>query len=277
VTDSSPTPGQQPELPEIDTSVPHSARIWNYWLGGKDNYPADQEVGDQIAKMFPSIVAMARHDRAFLVRAVRYLAGEVGVRQFLDIGTGLPTMENTHEVAQRVAPDSRIVYVDNDPLVLTHARALLTSTPEGACDYIDADLREPDRILEAAGETLDLSQPVALMLVAILPHITSDEQAYAIVGRLVEPLAPGSYLVIVHDTADIHGEEIRAAMRFFMEQGGEPIVARSREQVIRFFDGLELVEPGLVTTSRWRPEPKPSGEAEDAEEVAQYAGVARKP
>jgi O-methyltransferase involved in polyketide biosynthesis len=277
VTDSSPTPGQEPELPEIDTSVPHSARIWNYWLGGKDNYPADQEVGDQIAKMFPSIVAMARHDRAFLVRAVRYLAGEVGIRQFLDIGTGLPTMENTHEVAQRVAADSRIVYVDNDPLVLTHARALLTSTPEGACDYIDADLREPDRILEAAAQTLDFSQPVALMLVAILLHITDDEQAYAIVRRLVEPLAPGSYLVIVHDTADIHGEEIRTAMRFFMEQGGEPLVARSREQITRFFDGLELVEPGLVTTSRWRPEPKPSGEPEDAEEVAQYAGVARKP
>jgi S-adenosyl methyltransferase len=277
VTDSSPTPGQEPELPEIDTSVPHSARIWNYWLGGKDNYPADQEVGDQIAKMFPSIVAMARHDRAFLVRAVRYLAGEVGIRQFLDIGTGLPTMENTHEVAQRVAPDSRIVYVDNDPLVLTHARALLTSTPEGACDYIDADLREPDRILEAAGQTLDFSQPVALMLVAILLHLTDDEEAYAIVRRLVEPLAPGSYLVIVHDTADIHGEEIRTAMRFFMEQGGEPLVARSREQITRFFDGLELVEPGLVTTSRWRPEPKPSGEPEDAEEVAQYAGVARKP
>jgi S-adenosyl methyltransferase len=277
VTDSSPTPGQEPELPEIDTSVPHSARIWNYWLGGKDNYPADQEVGDQIAKMFPSIVAMARHDRAFLVRAVHYLAGEVGIRQFLDIGTGLPTMENTHEVAQRVAPDSRIVYVDNDPLVLTHARALLTSTPEGACDYIDADLREPERILEAAGQTLDFSQPVALMLVAILLHVTSDEQAYAIVRRLVEPLAPGSYLVIVHDTADIHGEEIRTAMRFFMEQGGEPLVARSREQITRFFNGLELVEPGLVTTSRWRPEPKPSGEPEDAEEVAQYAGVARKP
>jgi S-adenosyl methyltransferase len=277
VTDSSPTPGQEPELPEIDTSVPHSARIWNYWLGGKDNYPADQEVGDQIAKMFPSIVAMARHDRAFLVRAVRYLAGEVGIRQFLDIGTGLPTMENTHEVAQRVASDSRIVYVDNDPLVLTHARALLTSTPEGACDYIDADLRDPDRILEAAGQTLDFSQPVALMLVAILLHVTSDEEAYATVRRLVEPLAPGSYLVIVHDTADIHGEEIRTAMRFFMEQGGEPLVARSREQITRFFDGLELVEPGLVTTSRWRPEPKPSGEPEDAEEVAQYAGVARKP
>jgi hypothetical protein len=227
--------------------------------------------------MFPSIVAMARHDRAFLVRAVRYLAGEVGIRQFLDIGTGLPTMDNTHEIAQRVAPDSRIVYVDNDPLVLTHARALLTSTPEGACDYIDADLREPDRILEAASRTLDFSQPVALMLVAILLHITSDEEAYAIVRRLVDRLAPGSYLVIVHDTADIHGEEIRTAMQYFMDQGGEPLVARSREEITQFFNGLELVEPGLVTTSRWRPEPKPPGEAEEAEEVAQYAGVARKP
>jgi hypothetical protein len=277
VTDSFPTPGQEPGVPEIDASVPHSARIWNYWLGGKDNYPADREVGDQIAKMFPSIVAMARHDRAFLVRAVRYLAGEAGIRQFLDVGTGLPTMDNTHEVAQRIAPDSRIVYVDNDPLVLTHARALLTSTPQGACDYIDADLREPDRILEAASRTLDFSQPVALMLVAILLHITSDEEAYAIVRRLVDLLAPGSYLVIVHDTADIHSEEIEAAMRYFMDQGGEPLVARSREQITRFFNGLELVEPGLVTTSRWRPEPKPSGEPEEAEEVAQYAGVARKP
>jgi hypothetical protein len=282
VTGSSPTPGQEPEPPEIDTSVPHSARIWNYWVGGKDHYPADREVGDEIAKMFPSIVAMARHDRAFLVRAVRYLAGEVGIRQFLDIGTGLPTMDNTHEIAQRVAPDSRIVYVDNDPLVLTHARALLTSTPEGACDYIDADLHEPDRILEAASRTLDFSQPVALMLVAILLHITSDEEAYAIVRRLVEPLAPGSYLVIVHDTADIHGEEIRTAMQYFMDQGGEPLVARSREEISHFFNGLELVEPGVVTTSRWRPEPKQFGEAEeteaeDTEEVAQYAGVARKP
>jgi S-adenosyl methyltransferase len=272
VTGSSPTPGQELEPPEIDASVPHSARIWNYWLGGKDNYPADREVGDQIAKMFPSIVAMARHDRAFLVRTVRYLAGEVGIRQFLDIGTGLPTMDNTHEVAQRVAPDSRIVYVDNDPLVLTHARALLTSAPQGACDYVDADLHDPDRILEAASRTLDFSQPVALMLVAILPHITSDEEAYAIVRQLVDRLAPGSYLVIVHDTADIHGEEIRTAMQYFMEQGGEPLVARSREQITRFFNGLELVEPGVVTTSRWRPEP--GGEAE---EVAQYAGVARKP
>jgi S-adenosyl methyltransferase len=277
VTDSSPTPSREPEPPEIDTSVPHSARIWNYWVGGKDHYPADREVGDEIAKMFPSIVAMARHDRAFLVRAVRYLAGEVGIRQFLDIGTGLPTMDNTHEIAQRVAPDSRIVYVDNDPLVLTHARALLTSTPEGACDYIDADLHEPDRILEAASRTLDFSQPVALMLVAILLHITSDEEAYAVVRRLVEPLAPGSYLVIVHDTADIHGEEIRTAMQYFMDQGGQPLVARSREEITRFFDGLELVEPGVVTTSGWRPEPKPPGEAEEAEEVAQYAGVARKP
>jgi hypothetical protein len=274
VTASSPTHGQEPEPPEIDTSVPHSARIWNYWVSGRDNCPADREVGDQIEKIFPSIVAMARHDRAFLVRAVRYLAGEAGIRQFLDIGTGLPTMDNTHEVAQRVAPDSRVVYVDNDPLVLTHARALLASTPAGACDYIDADLREPERILEAASRTLDFSQPVALMLVTILLHIIDDEEAYAIVRRLVDRLAPGSYLVVVHDTADIHGEEIRRAMQFFMDQGGQPLVARSREEITRFFDGLELVEPGVVTTARWRPEPKPLGEPE---EVSQFAGVARKP
>jgi hypothetical protein len=183
-------------------------------------------------------------------------------------------MDNTHEVAQRVAPDSRVVYVDNDPLVLTHARALLASTPAGACDYIDADLREPERILEAASRTLDFSQPVALMLVTILLHIIDDEEAYAIVRRLVDRLAPGSYLVVVHDTADIHGEEIRRAMQFFMDQGGQPLVARSREEITRFFDGLELVEPGVVTTARWRPEPKPLGEPE---EVSQFAGVARKP
>jgi S-adenosyl methyltransferase len=274
VSGSSPTPDQEPAPPGIDTSVPHSARIWNYWVGGKDNYPADRVVGDEIEKIFPGIVAMARHDRAFLVRAVRYLAGEAGIRQFLDIGTGLPTMDNTHEVAQRVAPDSRIVYVDNDPLVLAHARALLTSTPEGACDYVDADLRDPDRIMEAAARTLDFSKPVALMLVTIVLHITDDVEAYAIVRRLVERLAPGSYLVIVHDTADLHGEEMRAAMQFFMDQGGQPLVARSREQVTRFFDGLELVEPGVVTTARWRPEPE---QLSDTDEVDQYAGVARKP
>jgi S-adenosyl methyltransferase len=277
VTANSPKHGQEPELPEIDSSVPHSARIWNYWVGGKDNYPADREVGDQIAKIFPSVVAMAREDRGFLVRAVRYLAGEAGIRQFLDIGTGLPSMDNTHEVAQRVAPDSRIVYVDNDPLVLTHARALLTSTPEGACDYIDADLHDPDRILDAASRTLDFSKPVALMMVTILLHIIDDEEAYAIVRRLVDRLAPGSYLVVVHDTADIHGEEIRRAMQFFMDQGGQPLVARSWEEIARFFDGLELVEPGVVTTARWRPDPQPLGEDGETEEVSQFAGVARKP
>ena len=164
VTDSSPTPGQGTEPPEIDTSVPHSARVWNYWLGGKDNFPVDRAAGDQFREIFPEIVDAARASRGFLTQAVRYLAGEAGIRQFLDVGTGLPTVDNTHEVAQRVAPDSRIVYVDNDPLVLVHARALLTSTPQGVTDYIDADLRDPDKILQGAAETLDFTQPVAITL-----------------------------------------------------------------------------------------------------------------
>lgn len=258
---------------KIDTSVPHSARIWNYWIGGKDNYRVDREVGDQIAGIFPSIVSMAREDRAFIGRAVGYLAGEVGIRQFLDIGTGLPTADNTHQVAQRVAPESRIVYVDKDPLVLAHARALLTSSPEGACDYIEADLRDPAAVIDGAGRSLDLSQPAALMLVAILPHITSNNEAYDIVGRLLQPLASGSHLVIVHDTDDIHGDAIRIAMQFFTKQGGQPIVARSKEEIAGFFDGLDVVEPGIVTTSEWRTE---GSHPDGVEEVSQYAAVARK-
>src|SRR5580658_670942 len=181
---------------ELDTTVSHSARIWNYWLGGKDNYAVDREAGDKVAAMLPSIVAQARADRAFLGRAVRYLAGEAGIRQFLDIGTGLPTADNTHEVAQRVAPDARIVYVDNDPLVLSHARALLTSSREGVCNYIDADLREPDKILAEAAKTLDFTQPVALLLLGVLHHIPDTGQAQEIVRRLVAGLPPGSFLAI---------------------------------------------------------------------------------
>ncbi len=177
MTDASPLPGQQPQAPTIDMTVPHSARIWNYWLGGKDNYPVDRAAGDQYREVFPGVIDVARASRQFLTRAVRYLAGEAGVRQFLDIGTGLPTVDNTHEVAQRVAPESRIVYVDNDPLVLTHARALLTSTPQGVTDYIDADLREPDKILEAAAKTLDFTQPIALMLMGIMGHIGDYDEA----------------------------------------------------------------------------------------------------
>jgi hypothetical protein len=268
VTASSPTHGQEPEPPEIDTSVPHSARIWNYWVGGRDNYPADREVGDQIEKIFPSIVAMARHDRAFLVRAVRYLAGEAGIRQFLDIGTGLPTMDNTHEVAQRVAPDSRVVYVDNDPLVLTHARALLASTPAGACDYIDADLREPERILEAASRTLDFSQPVALMLMGILGHIEDYDEARSIVRRLVDALPSGSYLV-QYDSTNTN-EAYVEALRIYNEGGSAPYILRSPDEITGFFDGLELLDPGVVSCPLWRPETMPVGEQA---EVDQYGGV----
>ncbi len=182
MTDSTPAPGEW--TPKLDTSVPHSARVWNYWLGGKDNFAVDRVVGDQLQEMNPQIVRIAQEDRAFLGRVVRYLAADVGIRQFLDIGTGLPTADNTHEVAQRVAPDSRIVYVDNDPLVLVHARALLTSSPQGACDYIEADLHEPDKILEGAARTLDFAKPVAVMLLGIVLFVTDDDEAQAIVGRL---------------------------------------------------------------------------------------------
>jgi S-adenosyl methyltransferase len=181
--------------------VPHSARIWNYWLGGKDNYPVDRAAGDQFRGVYPGIVHVAREGRGFLTRAVRFLAGEAGIRQFLDIGTGLPTADNTHEVAQRVAPDARIVYVDNDPVVLAHARALLTSSPEGATRYVDADLHDPDQILAAAGPNLDLSQPVGLMLMGVLGHITDDEEARSILDRLLGALPSGSYLAL-YDGAD---------------------------------------------------------------------------
>src|SRR6266704_945970 len=169
----------------LDTTVSHSARIWNYWLGGKDNFAVDREAGDKVAAMLPSIVAQARADRAFLGCAIRYLVGQAGIRQLLDIGTGLPTADNTHQVAQRVAPESRIVYADNDPLVLAHARALLASTQEGACDYVDGDLRAPDEILAKAARTLDFARPMALMLLGIVHHIADTDQAYAIVRRLM--------------------------------------------------------------------------------------------
>ncbi|GHH69825.1 hypothetical protein GCM10017673_20920 [Streptosporangium violaceochromogenes] len=266
----------EPDRPLIDLGIdrPHSARIWNYWLGGKDNYPADRDAGDMVEQLIPGIVDSARADRAFLGRCVRHLVADAGIRQFLDIGTGLPTADNTHEVAQRIVPECRIVYVDNDPLVLAHARALLVGTPEGATHYIDADLRDPHRILRDAGETLDLTRPVALMLLGILHHIVDDEDAYRVVRDLVEALPSGSYLAIAHATAEVHGEAMHEAMRRFMERGGTPIVARDRGRIAEFFDGLELLEPGVVSCSRWRPEPSPWGEPA---EVSQFCGLARKP
>jgi hypothetical protein len=260
------------QQPEIDTSVPQTARIWNYWLGGKDNFPVDRAVGDQILKAFPAIVENARASRAFLVRAVGYLAGEAGIGQFLDIGTGLPTANNTHQVAQRVAPESRIVYVDNDPIVLAHARALLTSTPDGATDYLDADLRDPERILQEAARTLDLTQPVAIMLMGILGHIEDDDQARSIVGRLLDGVPSGSYLTM-NDGTDT-SEEVVEAARIWNQSANPTYHLRSPDRIARFFDGLELVEPGVVSPPRWRPEPSPSGLPA---EIDSFGGVGRKP
>jgi len=260
--------------PLIDASRPHSARIWNYWLGGKDNYAIDREVGDQVAEMLPSIVRQAREDRAFLARAVRYLADKEGIRQFLDIGTGLPTVDNTHEVAQRIAPESKIVYVDNDPMVLTHARALLTSSPKGRCDYLDADLRDPGRILDGASGTLDFGQPIALMLLGVLHHLTDDQEAHDVVGQLVEALPSGSFVAVNHATNKVHGKASDDAAAHWNEFGKPALKLRSVEQIAAFFDGLELVEPGVVSCSQWNVEASPWGECD---EVDEFCGVGRKP
>ena len=258
-------------LRDIDASVPHSARIWNYWLGGKDNFAADQRVGDQVRAVFPAIVENARASRAFLARAVRYLTGEAGIRQFLDIGTGLPTANNTHELAQQVAPSSRVVYVDNDPIVLAHARALLTSSPQGATDYIDADARDTDKILQEAARTLDFAQPVALIMLGILGNVADYDQARSIVRRLLDGVPSGSYLVVNDGTHT--SEEIVAGARV-SGQGGHSYTLRSPEEIAGFFDGLDLQEPGVVSSPRWRPEPSPSGLPA---EIDSRCGVARKP
>ena len=258
---------------KLDTTVSHSARIWNYWLGGKDNYAVDREAGDKVAAMLPSIVTQARADRAFLGRAITYLAGEEGIRQFLDIGTGLPTADNTHEVAQRIAPQSRIVYADNDPLVLAHARALLTSSPQGTCDYIDGDLRDPDGILAKAAHALDFTQPVALMLLGVLHHIPDTGQAYTIVRQLMAALAPGSFVAVNHSTSAIHGAAMEEAVAHWNKVGTPTMTLRTPEQIARFFDGLQLLPPGVVSCSLWRP--SPSGG--QPEQVDEFCGVARKP
>ncbi|GGS16728.1 hypothetical protein GCM10010252_65120 [Streptomyces aureoverticillatus] len=257
----------------INTAQPHTARIWNYWLGGKDNYAVDREAGDRIRELHPGIGDYARADRLFLGRAVRHLVADRGVRQFLDIGTGLPTADNTHEVAQRIAPESRIVYVDNDPLVLTHARALLTSSPEGRTDYLDADMRDVESVLEHASQTLDFSRPVALMLLGVVIFIEDDQEAYGLVRRLMDALPSGSHLVLSHTITSPAMPDVDAAVAFWNEHGTPKLTQRTPEQVARFFDGLELLEPGVVSCSRWRPDTV--GDAEP-DEVAMFGGVARK-
>jgi S-adenosyl methyltransferase len=257
-------------LTKLDTTVAHSARLWNYLLGGKDNFAVDREAAEQVLAYMPELVQSARFNREFLGRAVRFLAGEAGIRQFLDIGTGLPTANNTHEVAQATAPSSRIVYVDNDPMVLVHARALLTSSPEGATDYIDADLRDPERILGEAAQTLDFSQPVAVMLLGIVNFVVDDDRAHAIVRRLLDAVPPGSYLVISHPTMEVNPEAVERAMQMWNSSGAAPICARNPQEIASFFDGLELLEPGLVTVSQWRPD------GNDTTMVSEFGGVGRK-
>jgi len=274
VTDTSSTPSQRTDPPEIDATVPNSARIWNYWLGGKDNYPVDREVGDEYRAIYPEIVQVARASRQFLARAVLYLAGEAQVHQFLDIGTGLPSFNNTHDVAQRVAPGTRVVYVDNDPVVLAHARALLTST-KAVTAYVDADLHDPDEILAAAGRTLDFTRPIGLMMLGILGHIGDDDEARSIVKRLLDALPPGSYLTICDGTNDLFEAGVEA-QQLYNESGAVPYRLRSAQQIADFFEGLELVEPGVVSCPRWRPDPVAIGRALPPE-MDQVAGVGRKP
>jgi O-methyltransferase involved in polyketide biosynthesis len=258
----------------FDPTVAHPARVYDYWLGGKDNFEADRIAGEQTIAAYPGIRASARANRAFLARSVRYLVAERGIRQFLDIGTGLPTASNTHEVAQSVAPESRIVYVDNDPLVLSHARALLTSSPEGVTAYLDADLRDTGYILEQAADTLDLSQPVAIMLLAILHYIPDLGEAQRTVAALVSAVAPGSYLAISHAASDISAEEMAEMEKILNEHLADGRhVGRTREVVARFFDGLDLVDPGVVKVTEWHP----SSELEARGPTTLWGGVARKP
>jgi hypothetical protein len=256
----------------VEPLVPSSARIYDYWLGGKENYAVDREAAEQAIAANPGIVADVRANRAFLCRTVTFLARECGVRQFLDIGTGLPTASNTHQVAQEVAPSARIVYVDNDPVVLAHARALLTSTPTGATAYIDSDLRDTEEILEQAAAILDFSQPVAVLLLIVLHLIGDEEDPRGIVTRLLSPLAAGSYLVMSHPASDVRPAAIaEMTRRVNARLGPARGTMRDRAAIARFFDGLALVEPGLVQPQHWRP----AGPVAETD-VTAWAAVGRK-
>ncbi|MEV1007396.1 SAM-dependent methyltransferase [Streptomyces sp. NPDC049881] len=270
--DDAAAPRSEP-VSKIDQSVPHSARIWNYWLGGTDNYEVDRAAGDAYCRSFPGIVDIARASRAFLARSIRYLTQDAGLRQFLDVGTGLPTVDNTHQIAQRVAPESRVVYVDNDPLVLLHAHALLSSTSEGVTRYIEADLQEPEDILAHAAGTLDLDRPVGLILSGILGHVATYGEARDIVRRLMAGLPSGSHLSLNEGT-DTDPVYVRAQGEY-NASGAIPYRLRPMDEIAGFFDGLELVPPGVVQVPRWRPDIAPSGD--QPEDIGQAGGVARKP
>ena len=268
-----PRAGPSEHLAGLDTSVAHPARVYDYWLGGTDNFAADREAAERVLAVAPGLRFRVRANRAFLGRATRYLAAEAGIRQFLDIGTGIPAAGNTHEVAQRAAPDSRVVYVDNDPIVLLHAQALLRGSSEGATDYLQADLRDPGVILDRAAGVLDFGRPVAVMLLGVLHLIQDAEDPWDIVARLMAATPAGSFLTISHPAIDIHHTQADA-QRVYNERVATPQTLRTREQVARFFTGLELVEPGLVQVHQWRPDP---GDAVPEGTVSAHGAVGRKP
>jgi hypothetical protein len=269
--------GPEDVPPEINTNVAHPARVYDYWLGGKDNFPADRALAEHIMQAIPTMRAMAAANRAFLVRAVRYLAQEAGIRQFLDIGTGIPTSPNVHEVAQAAAPDARVVYVDNDPIVLAHARALLKSQVVGETAFILADLRQPQAIVDhpTLAATLDLTEPVALLMVAILMYFRDSEEPnpYGMVATLLDRLPPGSYLAVSHPTADFDPQAMAGAVAA-AEQAGVTLVPRSKAETEALFTGLELVEPGVVPVLAWRPDAEAPV---DPHSAYYWAGVGRKP
>ena len=265
--------GNQAE-PDFDTTVAHPARVWDFLLGGKDNFAADRTAGERVLQIMPEMGLVARGGREFLARAVHYLAAEAGIRQFLDIGTGLPTADNTHEVAQRAAPESRIVYVDNDPIVLTHARALLTSDPRGETAYISADIQDTDTILREAAHTLDFTQPVAVMLLAILHFIPDSDDPHGIVARLMQAVPSGSYLVISHASSDIMAQTVAASAETYNEHSAVSIIPRTEAQMAGFFTGLELVPPGITPLGRWRTGQVNVGELPL---LPTYTAVGRKP
>jgi hypothetical protein len=259
--------------PPFDTSVAHQARMYDYLLGGKDNYAADRAATDEMIRSWPQMASGARANRAFLGRAVRYLTAEAGIRQFLDIGTGIPTAGNTHEVAQAVAPETRVAYVDYDPLVLAYAEALMVSSGQGATDYIHADLREIGTVLDQAAQLLDFTQPVAVTMLAILPAIPDSDNPHAIVTRLLDAVPSGSYLAISHPGSDLLSQETAEGI---MDVAGRKMqqqaAFRTREQVARFFEGTDLVEPGLVRVEEWHPEPG----TDWANKSAMWGAVGRK-
>ncbi|MDS1268785.1 SAM-dependent methyltransferase [Lipingzhangella sp. LS1_29] len=257
--------------PELNSKVAHPARVWDYWLGGKDNFAADRAAGDQLSAAIPDWIPIVRADREFLARVVSHAVTSAGISHFLDIGTGVPTANNTHEVAQRLDPAARVVYVDNDPIVLVHARALLTSTEQGATDYVDADLRDPERILNAAARTLDLGQPVLVTLLGIMEFIPDDAEARSIVERLLGDLAPGSLLAMTHP---LTGTVMDQAMRLWNDSGATPVTVRSQSAVRELFAGVDLLDPGLVSLPQWRPTPQTAHTDRD---LPFYCAVGRKP